>query len=78
MLIENIRADLQAGREIRVIDFQRDDRAEVIAALAQLRDEMPIKTSWRTLSESHLSETRLRCRCYRAATEYLVNTVVAI
>lgn len=63
--------DLLAGRTVRILDIPRDQRPEAIAALAVLRDELPIKTTWRTYSESHLSETRLRARCYWIAPEYL-------
>ena len=66
-----LREDLLAGRVIRVIDIPRDQRAAAIAALAQLRDELPVRMSWRTVSESHLSETRLRARCYWIAGEHL-------
>jgi len=63
-IIDTLRADLLAGRIVRILDVPREQRPEAIAALAVLRDELPIRTSWRTVSESHLCETRLRCRCY--------------
>lgn len=66
-----LRDDLLAGRVIRILDIPRDQRAAAIAALAQLRDELPIRMSWRTVSESHLTETRLRARCYWIPGEHL-------
>ena len=66
-----LRDDLLAGRVIRILDIPRNERSAAIAALAQLRDELPIRMSWRTVSESHLTETRLRARCYWIAGEHL-------
>ena len=66
-----LRNDLLAGRVIRILDIARNERPEAIAALAVLRDELPIRMSWATYSESHLSETRLRARCYWIAGEHL-------
>lgn len=66
-----LRDDLLAGRVIRILDIPRNERPAAIAALAQLRDELPIRMSWRTVSESHLTETRLRARCYWVAGEHL-------
>ena len=66
-----LRDDLLAGRVIRILDIARNERPAAIAALAQLRDELPVRMSWRTVSESHLSETRLRARCYWIAGEHL-------
>ena len=69
-----LRDDLLRGKTIRILDIPRDQRAAAIAALAQLRDELPIKVTWRTVSESHLSETRLRARCYWISGEHLAET----
>ncbi len=66
-----LRDDLLAGRVIRILDIARNERPAAIAALAQLRDELPVRMSWRTVSESHLSETRLRARCYSISPEHL-------
>lgn len=66
-----LRDDLLAGRVIRILDIPRNERPAAIAALAQLRDELPVRMSWRTVSESHLSETRLRARCYSISPEHL-------
>lgn len=70
-IYERIRDDLLAGRVIRILDVPRDQRPAAIAALAQLRDELPVKVTWRTVSESHLTETRMRARCYWIAGEHL-------
>lgn len=63
-LRESIKADLLAGKDVRLIDFAPEKRPEVIGAIAALRDELPIRTGWQTIRESHLSETRLRARRY--------------
>lgn len=59
---EAIKAALQSGRDLRVIDFAPETRPELLGTLARLCDEMPIRTSWQTLRERRLSETRLRVR----------------
>ncbi len=66
-----LRDDLLAGRVIRILDVARNERPEAIAAIAVLRDELPVRMSWRTVSESHLTETRLRARCYWIPGEHL-------
>ena len=63
-LCESIKADLLAGKDVRLIDFAPEQRPQVIGAIAALRDELPIRTGWQTIRESHLSETRLRARRY--------------
>lgn len=70
-LIDTLRADLLMGRVIRILDIPRGQRPEAIAAIAVLRDELPIRVTWRTVSESHLCETRLRCKCYWIGSEHL-------
>lgn len=70
-MIDRISADLLAGRTVRILDIAREQRPVAVAALAVLRDELPVRMSWRTVSESHLTETRLRCRCYSIAPEHL-------
>jgi hypothetical protein len=66
-----IKAALLAGHEILLISYPPSHRAQVIGALAALRDELPISCRWLTLRESHLSETRLRARAYRIRGEFL-------
>ena len=70
-MIDRISADLLAGRTVRILDIAREQRPVAVAALAVLRDELPVRMSWRTVSESHLTETRLRCRCYSISPEHL-------
>ena len=60
-----------AGHEILLTSYPPSVRAQVIGALAALRDELPISCRWLTLRESHLSETRLRARAYRIRGEFL-------
>ena len=68
---EAIKAALQAGRDLRVIDFTPEDRPALLGTLAKLCDEMPIRCTWQTLRESRLSETRLRVRRYWLANQYV-------
>lgn len=70
-MIDKLRSDLLVGRVIRVIDVPRDQRAAAIAALAVLRDELPVKMSWRTYCESNLNETRMRASCYWISPELI-------
>ena len=70
-LIDSIKAALLAGRDVRLIDFAQDRRPLVIGAIAKLRDELPIRTGWQTIRESHLSQTRLRAVRYSIPGEFL-------
>lgn len=70
-LYDTIKAKSLAGREVRLIDFTSEQRPIVVGAIAQLRDELPIRTGWQTIRESHLSETRLRARRYTIPGEFL-------
>lgn len=70
-LRESIKAALLAGRDVRLIDYPEAQRPAVVGAIAQLRDELPIRTGWQTIRESHLSETRLRARRYSIPGEFL-------
>ena len=63
-LLEAIKADLLAGQSVRLVDYLPEQRPQVIGVIAALRDELPIRTGWQTIRESHLSETRLRARRY--------------
>ena len=67
----SIKAQLLAGHEILLTSYPERDRAQVIGALAALRDELPITVRWLTLRESFLSETRLRAKAYRIRGEFL-------
>ncbi len=69
-MYEIVKGKLLAGKDVRLIDFESRQRAAVIGAVAALRDEYPVRTSWRTVRESHLSETRLRARTYWIPGEY--------
>lgn len=70
-LFELVKADLLAGRDVRLIDYAPEQRRVVVGVIAQLRDELPIRTGWQTVRESHLSETRLRARRYSIPGEFL-------
>lgn len=77
-MIDRISADLLAGRTVRILDIAREQRPVAVAALAVLRDELPVRMSWRMVSESHLTETRLRCRCYSISPEHLNELVGSV
>jgi hypothetical protein len=62
--IASVKAKLLAGQFVRQIDYPEAERSAVIAAMATLRDELPIRCRWTTIRESHLSETRLRAKSY--------------
>lgn len=68
---ESIKAALQSGRDLRLVDFPPEQRTIVIGIVASLRDEFPIRAGWQTIRESHLSETRLRARRYFIPGEFL-------
>lgn len=70
-LCEAIKAQLLAGCAIRLIDYPNTQRPTVIGVIATLRDELPIRTGWQTVRESHLSQTRLRARRYSIPGEFL-------
>ena len=59
------------GRTVCAIDFVEHQRAEALGAIATLRDQLPITSGWRTVRQSHLSETRLRARTYFIRGEFL-------
>lgn len=68
---ETIKAALQSGRDVRVIDFPPEDRPALIGILASLRDALPIRCTWQTIREKHASETRLRARRYWLPGEFI-------
>lgn len=70
-LLESIKAALFAGRDVRIIDYPPEQRPAVVGVIAQLRDELPIRTGWQTIRESHLSQTRLRVMRYSIPGEFL-------
>ncbi len=69
--LASIKETLLAGRDVRLIDYTPEQRPVVVGAIAMLRDELPIRTGWQTIRESHLSETRLRARRYSIPGEFL-------
>jgi hypothetical protein len=58
----------QAGREVRLIDVEPEDRPKLLGILATLRDELPAR-------EQHASETRLRAQRYWLPGEFLRHEV---
>lgn len=70
-LSERIKAAFLAGRTVCAIDFAEHQRGEALGAIATLRDQYPITQGWRTVRQSHLSETRLRARTYFIRGEFL-------
>jgi len=61
---EKLNARLLDGHEVRAIDFMPEQRAAFWAALAILRDELPIVERWKTLGERHMAGTRLRVKVF--------------
>lgn len=70
-LYESIKAEFLQGRDVCLIHYPPEQRCEAMGAIAQLRDELPIRAGWQTIRESHLSETRLRARRYSIPGEFL-------
>jgi hypothetical protein len=70
-LADRIKAAFLAGRTVCAIDFPEHRRAEALGVIATLRDQFPITQGWRTVRQSHLSETRLRARTYLIRGEFL-------
>ena len=70
-LSAEIKDKLLNGQRIRVIDYLEEERGFVLAAIAILRDELPICSGWLTVRESHASETRTRARTYSIPGEFL-------
>ena len=70
-LADIIKAAFLAGKTVCAIDFAEHQRAEALGAIATLRDQYPITQGWRTVRQSHLSETRLRARTYFIRGEFL-------
>lgn len=69
--IVNLRGKLLKGESIRLTDYAESERAAALAAIATLRDELPIKAKWITLRESHRSLTRLRAIQFVIPGEFL-------
>lgn len=74
-LIADVQASLLKGADVRLIDFEPEQRLQVIGIIASLRDEIPVTCRWVTIRESHLSETRLRCKSYHIKGEHLRSEV---
>lgn len=68
-LTASIKSRLQSGEEVTAADYQGDTRALYHAALAQLRDQLPIKAKWRTKTSSALGDWRLRFKVYHLTAE---------
>ncbi len=68
---ESIKANFLNGGSERLIKYAPQDRGAAMAAIASLRDELPIRAGWQTIRESHASETRTRARTYSIPGEFL-------
>lgn len=64
-LYVSVRANLLSGVVVLPHRYPKDQQAALAGVIAKLRDELPIKAGWKTVWESHLSETRLRARRYK-------------
>lgn len=70
-ILDRVKAALLAGQSIRLIDYDPEDRQQIVGAIAALRDSLPIRANWRTVRESFLSQTRLCCLRYSIPGEFL-------
>jgi hypothetical protein len=70
-LREAIKRKLMNASSVRVIDYPEHERGFVLAVIAGLRDELPVRCGWQTVRESHASETRTRARTYSIPSEFL-------
>ncbi len=70
-LRESIKRKLMNASFVRVIDYPEHERGFVLAVIACLRDELPVRCGWQTVRESHASETRTRARTYSIPGEFL-------
>ena len=66
-----IKSALLSGASVRLTDFAEDQRQAAQGIISKLRDEYPITCRWQTVSESHISQTRLRASSYRIDGEFL-------
>lgn len=70
-LTASIKARLQAGEAVTASDYKDETRALYHAAMARLRDQLPIKSKWRTKTASVLGDWRIRFRVYYLPAESL-------
>lgn len=68
---QTIQANLLAGIKQCAIHYPENKRSEFIAAIAELRDALPIVAGWVTLRQSYLSETRTRAKSYHIPDAFL-------
>lgn len=66
-----LKAKLEAGHRVCAIHYAEAERNEVLGAIAELRDELPIVAGWLTIRQSYLSETRTRARSYHIPEAFL-------
>ncbi len=72
-LAETIKARLQAGEIVQAADYPASERAHYHAAIATLRDSLPLRARWRTKTESALGDWKLRQRCYALPSEFVTH-----
>ena len=72
-LSEIIKTSLFAGELVHASDFPISERAHYHAAMAELKDSLPIRTRWRTKTESALGDWKLRQRCYALPAELVTH-----
>lgn len=72
-LTETIKTRLQAGEMVHAADFPAKERAHYHAAIAMLRDALPLRVRWKTKTESALGDWKLRQRCYVLPSELVAH-----
>ena len=72
---DSVKNLLQSGRDLRVIDYPPESRPQLLGTLAKLCDELPDFTTWQTLRESRVCETRLRVRRYWLPKQFIMGVV---
>jgi hypothetical protein len=72
-LIDSINDRVSIGETVTASDYPADQRPHYHAAIALLRDKIPLRVRWRTKTESALGDWKLRQRCYALPTELVTH-----
>lgn len=72
-ILEILNSRLMAGELVHASDFPLIERPHYHAAIAVLRDKIPLRVRWRTKTESGLGDWKLRQRCYALPTELVTH-----
>lgn len=64
-LIESIKARIRDGECVSAGDYGEGERLAYHAAIAAVQDQIPLRITWRTKTESAVGDWRLRQKCYK-------------